>query len=166
MPYSLAPAVLTPPPAIMGDSGTVMPKTKGVPIEDALFTTTFNPNGGFMISKTQVDSAVTLLLNNCAYALQEATFKRVESSDYDPETGEVTVVEKSFTADVISRRYKSSQVDNTNILYDDLRLLTKASWCDFKPQKNDTLVLDNHVYSIISVRSDAFESSYAIQVRG
>ncbi|WP_156920969.1 hypothetical protein [Fundidesulfovibrio putealis] len=119
-----------------------------------------------MISKSQVDSAVTALMNDCQFALQEATFKRVESSDYDPETGEVTVVEKSFTASVISRRYKSSQVDNTNILFDDLRLLTKSSWCDFKPKKTDTLVLDNRVYSIISVRSDAFESSYAIQVRG
>lgn len=119
-----------------------------------------------MLTQSQVDRAVTAVMDECQFALKEVTIKRLESSDYDPETGEVTTVEKSFTVDVISRRYRSSQVDNTNILYDDLRLLTKASWCDFKPKKTDTLVLDNHVYSIISVRSDAFESSYAIQVRG
>lgn len=81
---------------------------------------------------------------------KQLTFTRSVKGTYNPSNGsfasESTTTYKAYGA-VLS--YKAIEVDGTNILSSDLKLILEKS--KKEPQVNDTVVIDSKVYFVISV---------------
>ena len=83
---------------------------------------------------------------------ESATLTRVSSSTFDPVTGtESAAVLSKYTATVIYSKYKTSAIDGTNILRDDLNLSIYNS--EKEPEIGDKIKLGDYVYSIVNTEN-------------
>lgn len=102
------------------------------------------------------------------YGDSTVTFTRVTPGAFAPNTGILAAGSTlTYTTQGVSNAFNSQEVNNTTILYTDLKYLVKVS--TQIPAVNDTVVLDdNNTYRVISVLNTNLQDTdicYTLQLR-
>ena len=102
------------------------------------------------------------------YGDSPVTFTRVTIGSFVPATGDVGAgTTLTYTSQGVSSSFNSQEVNNTTILYTDLKYLIKVS--TQVPQVGDTVVLDDgNTYRVMAVLNESCQDTdicYTLQLR-
>jgi hypothetical protein len=114
------------------------------------------------VNYTNLQKTADNLINNFGGT---ATLIKVTNGVYDPSTGEVTNVPTESTITIVQSKFKTMEIDGTNIQTNDLKLLLKAG---SNVEIKDKIKINNVTYNVINVtptQPGNIKTHYIVQVR-
>ncbi len=84
---------------------------------------------------------------------------------YDPVTGQTTEIVSQETTRGIVTNFSTFELFNSAIKPTDLRIIILQDEITFVPAIDDTLVIENEEYKVITVKEDPAKVTYEIQCR-
>lgn len=114
----------------------------------------------------QMQGIATNLISK--YGDSQVTFTRIIPGTFIPSTGGMTTDSTlTYISQGLSSSFTSQEVNNTTVLFGDLKYLIKVS--TQIPQVNDTVILDDtNTYRVISVLNTSVQDTdicYTLQLR-